>query len=31
MVTICTSKAGGAGLIPARGTETPHVVWYGHK
>ena len=31
MVRIHTSNAGAAGAIPGQGTETPHVVWHGHK
>ena len=28
---LCTSNAGGAGLIPGWGTKIPHATWYGQK
>ena len=28
---LCTSNAGGAGLIPGQGTEIPHALWHGQK
>ena len=28
---LCTSTAGGKGLVPGQGTEIPQIMWYSQK